>query len=64
MQFWENILKYPRFFLSSVLGLLLVLLTPIITVFNEVKNKKIIAVVLFFVVSTALLTLYMMLNFD
>jgi len=26
--FWENIFRYPRFFISSFLGLILVLLSP------------------------------------
>ena len=26
--FWNNIFRYPRFFISSVIGLILVLLTP------------------------------------
>jgi hypothetical protein len=27
--FWENILRYPRFFISSFTGLIFVLLTPL-----------------------------------
>jgi hypothetical protein len=26
--FWTNIVRYPRFFISSMMGLILVLLTP------------------------------------
>lgn len=26
--FWNNILRYPRFFISSLTGLILVILTP------------------------------------
>lgn len=30
MIFWHNLLRYPRFFVSSLLGLLLIILNPII----------------------------------
>ena len=35
--FWNNISRYPRFFISSVSGLLLVILSPIK---NLLKIKK------------------------
>nr|YP_010021036.1 Ycf33 [Chaetoceros muellerii]QOK36055.1 Ycf33 [Chaetoceros muellerii]UHB41384.1 hypothetical protein Ycf33 [Chaetoceros sp. DS1] len=35
--FWTNIARYPRFFISSLIGLLLVILTPFRNLF---KNKK------------------------
>nr|YP_010276951.1 Ycf33 [Thalassionema bacillare]UHY40474.1 Ycf33 [Thalassionema bacillare]UHY40861.1 Ycf33 [Thalassionema bacillare]UHY41119.1 Ycf33 [Thalassionema bacillare] len=27
--FWKNIIRYPRFFLSSLTGLILVIITPL-----------------------------------
>nr|WRW10711.1 hypothetical protein ASMI159 [Ascoseira mirabilis] len=42
MTFWDNFLRYLRFFPSSMIGLVLIILTPI---FNKLKNfndKKII----------------------
>ena len=36
-EFWNNIARYPRFFISSLAGLILVILTP---VRNLVKIKK------------------------
>lgn len=38
MDFWENILRLPRFFLTSVLGLILIIINPIL---KEIKNNKI-----------------------
>lgn len=35
--FWNNILRYPRFFISSVAGLILVILAPFR---NLLKIKK------------------------
>jgi len=35
--FWNNISRYPRFFISSLVGLILVLLTPFR---NLLKIKK------------------------
>ena len=35
--FWNNISRYPRFFISSVAGLILVILTPLK---NILKIKK------------------------
>jgi hypothetical protein len=32
--FWNNILRYPRFFISSVTGLILVILTPFKNLFK------------------------------
>jgi Protein of unknown function (DUF751) len=40
MNFWDNLLRYPRFFLSSMIGLILVLITPIIKLYKEIPNKK------------------------
>ena len=36
-EFWNNISRYPRFFISSVAGLLLIILTPFR---NLLKTEK------------------------
>lgn len=38
-EFWKNIVRYPRFFISSVIGLLLVILTPLKTLFKINKFR-------------------------
>jgi hypothetical protein len=38
-EFWENIIRYPRFFISSLVGLILIILRPIINLF-KVKSSK------------------------
>ena len=45
--FWNNILRYPRFFISSVSGLILVILTPLI---NLVKTPQSRIILLFFII--------------
>jgi hypothetical protein len=37
--FWTNILRYPRFFISSLLGLILVILTPFKNLFKTSKSR-------------------------
>ena len=37
--FWTNISRYPRFFISSFLGLILVLLSPLKNVFRTNKFR-------------------------
>jgi len=38
-EFWKNIIRYPRFFISSLAGLILIILKPIISLF-KVKASK------------------------
>jgi hypothetical protein len=38
-EFWENIIRYPRFFISSLAGLILIIIRPIINLF-KVKSSK------------------------
>jgi hypothetical protein len=62
--FWENLLRFPRFFISSILGLVLTILGPF---FNLLRDPKTTWILLF---STALsiafliLTLQAMLNLN
>lgn len=55
--FWENILKYPRFFISSLIGLALVILTPIK---NLLKIKKL-RILLIVILILLILILYLIL---
>ncbi len=55
--FWTNILRYPRFFISSLVGLILVILTPLRNLFKNPKLRAIagISIILFFVLLTFIL---------
>jgi hypothetical protein len=55
--FWKNIVRYPRFFISSLVGLILVILMPIKNLF---KIKKL-RIVLIISISLVFLALYLIL---
>lgn len=52
MIFWQNLLRYPRFFISSMIGLILILLNPIITYLKNFNSRRLVIVILggFFIV--------------
>ena len=58
MIFWDNLLRYPRFFISSMIGLILILINPIISLLKNFKDKK---VIVFFFISI-LITLFCILK--
>lgn len=62
MDFWNNILRYPRFFLSSMIGLILVLISPIIKLSKELKNKTFFFSLFFFATLFIFGTLFLMIN--
>ncbi len=64
MVFWDNLLRYPRFFISSMIGLILVLLTPIVTQLKKFNNKKVIYIFLISLLITLFWILKEMLNFE
>jgi hypothetical protein len=37
--FWDNILRYPRFFISSFTGLILIILTPFKNLLKTTKSR-------------------------
>ena len=55
--FWNNILRYPRFFISSLAGLILVILAPFRNLFKVPKLR--IFIILFILVF--LISLYFIL---
>jgi len=62
MSFLTNILRYPRFFISSVLGLFFILVTPIIKLFKENKNKNLFFILFFGAIFIIFFVLYLMIN--
>ena len=52
--FWNNILRYPRFFISSLTGLIIVILTPFKNLF-KIKKFRVILISAFILF---ILTLY------
>ena len=47
--FWTNILRYPRFFISSLAGLILVILTPFRNLFKIPKLRIFLLVSVFLI---------------
>ena len=62
-EFWTNISRYPKFFISSVTGLILIILTPFRTLFKTKKLRFILVSLLilflisFFIVIKTMLAL-------
>jgi hypothetical protein len=50
--FWENFTRYPRFFISSVSGLLIIIFNPIIQLFRRGKQTTILAILLLTFITT------------
>nr|YP_010208212.1 hypothetical protein Ycf33 [Pseudo-nitzschia pungens]UBA15225.1 hypothetical protein Ycf33 [Pseudo-nitzschia pungens] len=55
--FWNNISRYPRFFISSVIGLALIILTPFRNLFKIPKLRGILIVLIFVVIGLLYLIL-------
>ena len=48
--FWNNISRYPRFFISSVAGLILIILAPLKNLLKVKKFQFILPVVFIFLI--------------
>ena len=64
MNFWDNILRYPRFFFSSLLGLILVILTPIIKVLKEFRSNLLVIFVVLLSLTSVVWVLVRMVSLD
>ena len=64
MIFWDNLLRYPKFFISSMIGLVLVLLNPIINQMKKFNNNKIVFLILIIILIILFYILKEMLTID
>lgn len=64
MIFWDNLLRYPRFFLSSMIGLILILINPIVGIVKKLEDKKIVYIFFIGILITIFWILKAMVNFD
>lgn len=64
MVFWDNLLRYPRFFISSMIGLILVLINPLIVLLKKFDDKKLIYIFFISVLIALFCILKEMLNFE
>jgi len=60
--FWENIARYPRFFISSMIGLLLILISPFQKLLRTTTGKIIFGFSFLGIISFLTLTLKSMLD--
>jgi hypothetical protein len=63
-EFWENVFRFPRFFLSSMLGLVFIIIGPFLNLLRRPQT----AIIFILIISSSLifisLTLKAMLNLD
>ena len=57
--FWENVLRYPRFLITSVSGLIIILLSPLLKLAKKNLFSQIFVLI---VVITSLVILSLVLN--
>jgi len=60
--FWENIARYPRFFISATAGLFLILLSPFQKLFRTNLGKLLFIVIVFTIFTLGFLIFNAMLN--
>jgi high-affinity K+ transport system ATPase subunit B len=63
VNFWENVLRYPKFFIISVIGLMVIIISPVRKIFANPNTKWfsiIIVIILFFcIILTVTLIFYL-----
>ena len=64
MNLWNNLLRYPKFFISSMLGLILIIITPFIKIFKEFKNKTFIISFILLLLVSLFWILFQMITLD
>nr|BDA99069.1 hypothetical protein [Rhodomonas sp. NIES-2332] len=62
--FWENVLRFPRFFVSSVIGLLLTILGPFLNLLKRPKTTVIFVIISLIGITFLTLTLKLMLGIN
>ena len=50
--FWNNISRYPRFFISSVIGLTLIIIAPFRNLFKIPKLRVFLIILIFGIIGT------------
>lgn len=64
MNFWNNIIRYPRFFISSMIGLFLIIITSLLKIFKDIPDKKVLFTLFLLIFVIIMLILTLMLNLD
>lgn len=59
IDFWENIIRYPKFFIVSLTGLVLTILSPLISLIKKATNRGIYVILII----ASIIFIYIVLNF-
>jgi hypothetical protein len=62
--FWENVERFPRFFISSILGMILALIGPLFNLLKRPETTIILIVIILVSTFSVSMTLQAMLNID
>lgn len=62
--FWENLLRFPRFFISSILGLVLTILGPFFNLLRDPKSTWILTLATIIILTLLTKTLEAMLSLN
>ena len=60
VNFWENVLRYPKFFISSVIGLMVVIISPSRKLFANSNTKWFSIIIVLSLLFCIVLTLILM----
>jgi hypothetical protein len=63
-EFWENVFRFPRFFISSMLGLVFIIVGPFLNLLRRPQTTLIFIVITTLTLTFISLTLKAMLNLD
>ncbi len=64
MNFLDNLLRYPIFFVSSMIGLVSIMLGPLLKLMKEVPNKTLTTLILLISLTSFFWILKQMLNLE
>lgn len=63
MSIFKDLIKYPRFFITSLLGLVLIITSPILQLIKKSSNRVGIILIFLVFISGILVTLLKMFNY-
>ena len=62
--FWENVLRFPRFFISSIIGLFLIIFGPSLNLLRKPQTAIIFFAIFGSLISFLVITIKAMLNLE
>lgn len=62
--FWENVIRFPRFFISATIGLIFTIIGPFLNLLRRPQTTILFVIVIISIILFISLTLKAMLNLD